>query len=162
MFHPEEAHYTPKPPKSPLSSSEVTPEALRVHQSRMGILRWKKSLSKKAKFLEPECFLEPGRFGALPAEGRQRFPWKPSCLSVPFPSLHLVGFQRPQIQLITWATLELDPSWPSAPRMFASGSTALRTAGSSSRGWELQKPGGGEEAGCPGKGESQNLSCQVH
>lgn len=29
------------------------------------------------------------------------------------------------------------------------------------QGWELPKPGGGEEAGYPGKGESWNLSCQA-
>lgn len=51
---------------------------------------------------------------------------------------------------------------PSAPRMLASGSTALKPTGSSSQGWELQKPGGGEEAGYPGKGKIWNLSFQAH
>lgn len=111
IIHPILANY---PPKCLLSSSEVTPEALRVHQSQTGILGWKRSLSQKAKFLEPECFLEPGGFGALPAEHRQRFPWKASCMPGRLP---LLGFQGPQIQgfSITWSTL--DPCCPPAPRI---------------------------------------------
>lgn len=46
----------------------------------MGILRWKSSLSENAKLLEPERFLELGRFGDPPAKCRQRFPWKPAWL----------------------------------------------------------------------------------
>lgn len=48
-----------------------------------------------------------------------------------------------------------------SPSSKDSGSTAPRPAGSSSQGWELQEPAGGEEAGYPGKGESWNLSCQA-
>lgn len=143
VLHHEEANYAPKPIRGHPWSSEGTPEPDR--NSRM-----EEIFVRKSQIVGTRMFLV------------SRWVWGPkiplkaflhaSILSLISPG-GLPGAMDPGFS-ITCTTLELDPCWPSAPGLLASGSTALRLYRLLITGLGAEKPGGVRSLGILGKGKA--------